>query len=82
MPHALPQLQRVDRSEPTKIIQAIIDDGCCIINNFTDKETVDAVNADTRPYLDADKPWKVRLQHGLIKPQDNFIFLIPCKLTL
>ncbi|KAJ9357901.1 hypothetical protein DTO027B9_2828 [Paecilomyces variotii] len=58
MPHALPQLQRVDRSEPTKIIQAIIDDGCCIIKNFTDKETVDAVNADTRPYLDADKPWK------------------------
>ncbi|KAJ9299212.1 hypothetical protein DTO271G3_2834 [Paecilomyces variotii] len=58
MPHALPQLQRVDRSEPAKIIQAIIDDGCCIIENFTDKETVDAVNAESRPYLDADKPWK------------------------
>lgn len=61
MPHAVPQLQRVDRSEPENIIQAIIDDGCCIIKNFTDKETVDAVNADARPYLDADKPWKVHL---------------------
>ncbi|KAL1846895.1 hypothetical protein Plec18170_008863 [Paecilomyces lecythidis] len=58
MPHAVPQLQRVDRSDPENIIQAIIDDGCCIIKNFTDKETVDAVNGDARPYLDADKPWK------------------------
>lgn len=41
-----------------KIIQAIIADGGVIIKNFGTPEVVERVNADTRPYLDADKPWK------------------------
>jgi hypothetical protein len=56
-----PSLQRIHRSEVDRIIQAIIDDGGAIIKNFATTEAVERVNADTRPYLDADKPWKVRL---------------------
>ncbi|RDW69789.1 phytanoyl-CoA dioxygenase family protein [Coleophoma cylindrospora] len=55
---ARPSLQCIHRSETDKIIQAIVDDGCCIIKNFTTPEAVERVNADTRPYFDADKPWK------------------------
>lgn len=53
-----PPLQRIHRSEVDKIIQAIIDDGGVIIKNFATPEAVERVNEDTRPYLDADKPWK------------------------
>ncbi len=56
---ALPQVQRIDRSDAEAIINAIIKDGCCIIKNFTDQKTVDTVNQDVKPYLEADKPWKV-----------------------
>ncbi|KAL4799767.1 phytanoyl-CoA dioxygenase family protein [Aspergillus venezuelensis] len=54
----LAHVQRIDRSDASAIIQAIKQDGCCIIKNFTDVETVNKVNAETRPYLEADKPWK------------------------
>lgn len=54
-----PQLQRHHRTEIDKIIQTIIEDGCCIIKGFTTKDLVNQVNAETKPYLDADKPWKV-----------------------
>ncbi|KAJ5223758.1 hypothetical protein N7468_008300 [Penicillium chermesinum] len=56
-----PQIQRIDRAHQEAIIQAIIQDGCCIIQNFTDVETVQKVNAEAKPYLDADKPWKGEL---------------------
>ncbi len=55
----LPTLQNIHRDDVDKIIQAIIDDGACIIKNFASIEAVERVNADTRPYLEADKPWKV-----------------------
>ncbi|KAL4751595.1 hypothetical protein BDW72DRAFT_192788 [Aspergillus terricola var. indicus] len=54
----VPQVQRIDRSDDSAIIQAIIRDGCCIIKNFTDVNTVKKVNEETWPYLEADKPWK------------------------
>jgi microsomal dipeptidase-like Zn-dependent dipeptidase len=54
-----PTLQRIHRSETDKIIQAIVDDGGVIIKNFATTEAVERVNADTKPYFDADKPWKV-----------------------
>ncbi|TVY28760.1 Dioxygenase [Lachnellula hyalina] len=53
-----PSLQRIDRAEVDKIIQAVIQDGGVIIKNFASREAVERVNADTRPYLDNDKPWK------------------------
>lgn len=64
-----PQVQRIDRDNVTGIIQAIIDDGCCVIKNFTSVETINNVNAEAQPYLDADKPWKVcRFQTSMRKP--------------
>lgn len=54
-----PSVQRIDRSNVDGIINAIFNDGCCIVTSFTDAATVEQVNAETRPYLDADKPWKV-----------------------
>jgi hypothetical protein len=53
------RIQRVDRGDEAAIIKAIIQDGCCVIKNFTDVETVKKVNAEVQPYLDQDKPWKV-----------------------
>jgi hypothetical protein len=52
-------VQRIDRSDELAIIGAIVQDGCCIIKNFTDVETVKTVNKEVRPYIEADKPWKV-----------------------
>ncbi|PYH84395.1 phytanoyl-CoA dioxygenase family protein [Aspergillus uvarum CBS 121591] len=54
----IPKVQRIDRSEVNAIIQAIIQDGCCVIKNFTDAATVHKANAEVQPYLEADKPWK------------------------
>jgi predicted enzyme related to lactoylglutathione lyase len=54
-----PALQYIDRIDVEKIIQAICDDGGVVIKNFTTVEAVDRVNKDTKPFLDADKPWKV-----------------------
>ncbi|RAH74733.1 phytanoyl-CoA dioxygenase family protein [Aspergillus aculeatinus CBS 121060] len=54
----IPQVQRIDRSDVNAIIQAIIQDGCCVIKNFTDAATVQRANAEVQPYLEADKPWK------------------------
>lgn len=51
-------LQRIDASNIEALKQAIIDDGAVIIENFTTPELVEQVNAETRPYLDSDKPWK------------------------
>lgn len=55
-----PALQRIDRSETERIIQAIVNDGGVIIKGFATREAVERVNADTRPFLDNDKPWKVK----------------------
>ena len=54
-----PSLQQIERTEVDKIIQAIKDDGGVIIKNFATRGAVDLVNADTRPFLESDKPWKV-----------------------
>ncbi|KAL5003718.1 hypothetical protein BDV10DRAFT_190631 [Aspergillus recurvatus] len=54
----VPQVQRIDRADESAIIRAIIRDRCCIIKNFTDVDTVKKANEETRPYLEADKPWK------------------------
>ncbi|GKZ37390.1 hypothetical protein AbraIFM66950_008913 [Aspergillus brasiliensis] len=51
-------IQRIDRADTEAIIQAIIQDGCCIIKDFTDAATIKQVNEEVQPYLDADKPWK------------------------
>jgi hypothetical protein len=54
-----PSIRGFDRSNVNDIIDAIFEDGCCIIANVTNRETVSKVNEETRPYLDADKPWEV-----------------------
>ncbi|EXJ76878.1 hypothetical protein A1O3_10523 [Capronia epimyces CBS 606.96] len=54
----VPTVQRIERSDVDGIINAIAKDGCCIVKNFTDAATVAQVEAETRPYLDADVPWK------------------------
>ncbi|KAJ5301785.1 hypothetical protein N7508_006648 [Penicillium antarcticum] len=54
-------IQRIDRGDEVAIIKALIEDGCCVIKNFTDVETVTRVNAEVQPYLDQDKPWKGNL---------------------
>jgi hypothetical protein len=46
-----PSVQRIPKSDPEAIIRAIVEDGCCIIKNFTPPETVEKVNKD--------KPWVV-----------------------
>ncbi|KAK5446598.1 hypothetical protein LTS15_009530 [Exophiala xenobiotica] len=51
-------VERIDRSDIDGIIKAIAHNGCCIVKNFTDAATVAQVNEETRPYIDADKPWK------------------------
>lgn len=53
-----PTLQYINASDIEGLKAAIIKDGAVIIENFTTPELVDAVNAEVRPYLDADKPWK------------------------
>lgn len=55
----LPKIPRVPASDVGKLIQTIKDVGCAIITDFVAIEVVDRINAETRPYLDADKPWKV-----------------------
>lgn len=52
-------VERIDRSNVLGIIEAVAKNGCCIVKNFTDEATVAQVNRETRPYLDADVPWKV-----------------------
>ena len=54
-----PQIQRIDRTNVAAIIQAIYEDGCCVIKNFADVETIKNVKAEAQPYLDTDKPWNV-----------------------
>jgi hypothetical protein len=54
-------VERIDRSDIDGIIKAIAHNGCCIVKNFTDAATVAQVNEETRPYIDADKPWKVSI---------------------
>ncbi|KIW70759.1 hypothetical protein PV04_03000 [Phialophora macrospora] len=51
-------VERIDRSNVKGIIEAIAKNGCCIVKNFTDAATVQQVNRETRPYLDADVPWE------------------------
>ena len=54
-------VERIDRSDVDGIIKAIAHNGCCIVKSFTDAATVAKVNEETRPILDADKPWKVSI---------------------
>ncbi|KAL6253223.1 hypothetical protein RBB50_000946 [Rhinocladiella similis] len=53
-----PIIQRLDRSDTQGIIDAIAKDGCCVVKGFADQRTVETVNKEVQPYLDADKPWK------------------------
>ncbi|KIW16834.1 hypothetical protein PV08_04024 [Exophiala spinifera] len=52
------KVEKIDRSDFQGIIDAIAKNGCCIVKNFTDAATVDMVNEESRPYLDADVPWE------------------------
>jgi hypothetical protein len=52
-------VHHLERSNVQGIINAIVDNGCCIIKGFTNPETVAKVNEETRPYIEADKPWIV-----------------------
>ncbi|KAF9893672.1 hypothetical protein FE257_009840 [Aspergillus nanangensis] len=52
------EIQRIDRSKVSEILDAVTRDGCCIIKNFTDLATIQKTNEEVQPYLEADKPWK------------------------
>ena len=52
-------VKHIERSKTQGIIDAIVSDGCCIIKGFTNPDTVAKVNEETRPYIEADKPWIV-----------------------
>jgi hypothetical protein len=54
-----PSVERLPRSDLEGIIRAIEQDGCCIIQNFTHPDTVEKVNNETQPFIEADKPWIV-----------------------
>jgi hypothetical protein len=54
-----PSVKRIPRSDLEGIVRAIEEDGCCIIKNFTPPETVEKVNKETKPFIEADKPWIV-----------------------
>jgi len=54
----LPSIQRLERSDTPGIIDAIIKDGGCVVKGFADRETLETVNREVKPYLEADKPWK------------------------
>lgn len=56
-----PSVKRLPRSDVAGIIRAIEEDGCCIIQDFTQPDTVEKVNKETQPFIDADKPWIVSL---------------------
>lgn len=59
LPAQEPSLQRIPKDRVDEIVQAIKDDGGCIIKGLTTVAAVDRVNADTKPWLEKDKPWKV-----------------------
>jgi hypothetical protein len=54
-----PNVKRIPRYDLEGIVRAIEEDGCCIIKNFTTPETVEKVNKETKPFIEADKPWIV-----------------------
>lgn len=54
-----PSVKRLPRSDVEDIIRAIEEDGCCIIQDFTHPDTVEKVNKETQPFIEADKPWIV-----------------------
>jgi hypothetical protein len=56
----LPTIQRLERSDTEGVMNAIIKDGCCVVKGFADADTISTVNREVQPYLEADKPWKVR----------------------
>lgn len=51
-------VQRVSAADPKKLIEIIKTDGCAIVTDFTTPELLSQVNAETSPYLLADKPWR------------------------
>lgn len=52
-------VKRLPRSDLEGIIRAIEEDGCCVIQDFTHPDTVEKVNKETQPFIEADKPWIV-----------------------
>ena len=60
-----PVLAQVDASDFPAIVEALKKDGCVIIKNLTTPEIVGHINDETRPYLLADKPWKVNTSNYL-----------------
>jgi len=54
--------RHIPKSNLQGIIDAIVDDGCCVIKGFTHPDTVAKVNEETRPYIESDKPWIVSMR--------------------
>jgi hypothetical protein len=61
MTTATPSIQKISYSAPRQnFISALEKDGCVIIRNFTNVETLDKAQNEVQPYLDAnDKGSKV-----------------------
>ncbi|OCK75282.1 PhyH-domain-containing protein [Lepidopterella palustris CBS 459.81] len=52
-----PVLRRLSRNSPTaSFIEALETDGCVVVQNFTDQETLAKAQREVQPYLDVDEP--------------------------
>lgn len=71
-----PTLQRIPVDAPIEVfIEVIKRDGGCICTDYVTPEDVATANAEVKPYLDADKPWQVRVYNQsliiLLKPRSG-----------
>lgn len=75
-PIVKPTLKRLPVDAPiAEFIDAITKDGGCICTNFVPPETIERANAEVKPWLDADKPWKASEQLNVF----HFCKLTPCR---
>ncbi|KAK4641728.1 hypothetical protein QC761_503360 [Podospora bellae-mahoneyi] len=59
LPSDLPKVKEFPASaNPDDIVQALIRTGGVVIRNVIPQETLDVIEKDVRPFIEADKPWK------------------------
>ena len=84
----LPPTIQLKNFKPTSsaddVVQALIHDGGCFIRNLLPQATLDEIERDVRPHLEADKPWngdffppETRRVYGLAGKSKTFTESIP-----
>lgn len=84
---SVPEVQSFDAQTVTtnEVVNALILAGGCIIRNLVSKDDLAQIEKDTRPYINADKPWSMddffppetRRVTGLFNKSRTFIEAIP-----